>query len=279
MKNNIKCKDSRSRTHRDFSDESRGKIYTTTNYSMFKAIVGNRHLDEKNVKIIEQSMRESGWKTDQYVHINKDGTVTDGQHRIEAAKRTGTPVKYIINDVDVDINDIIHANIHGKKAWTHLDLIRSAADRGDSSCVNLLALHKKYTEIPKHVISLGVILYVVSGKTNINVRKTDHWFDFPLEKFDEYDRLLCSLQYLAALIRKNNTKSGRLDYFLCALTFMIKNGASVDRLANKIEKWDRPITPAGNTEYALEQLEEIYNRRSGEKVYFVSDYKRSKGRA
>ena len=65
---------------------------------MFVHIEGNRELDEKHVNELIESMREHNDWVDAPAQVNPDGGISDGQYRIEAAKRCRFPVLYITEE-------------------------------------------------------------------------------------------------------------------------------------------------------------------------------------
>ena len=66
------------------------KIYTTSNYSLFKK-AKNRPISEIIVKRLKK------YDTLKPIIVDHDLNVLDGQHRLEACRQTGKPVSYIIS--------------------------------------------------------------------------------------------------------------------------------------------------------------------------------------
>lgn len=102
--------------------------YSSTDYTKFSLIRFNRPVSEEKVQKLLKAFRENR----NYLHIypivvNRQFEVLDGQHRLEAAKRAGVPIFYIIDD-DFRMEDAIAANnVVGK--WTTEQFMNSFAER------------------------------------------------------------------------------------------------------------------------------------------------------
>ena len=76
------------------------KMGSTTDYSIFKKLDGNRNLvlKGKSYEELKKDMIEVGGNTSP-IHITNDGYVYDGQHRLHIAKENDLPVLYIRFDI------------------------------------------------------------------------------------------------------------------------------------------------------------------------------------
>ena len=70
-------------------------VNRTTDYSLFKRLEGNRNVLEIRVKRITASIKKVGWIQNPVI-VNEKMEVIEGQGRLEALKRLGMPVDYII---------------------------------------------------------------------------------------------------------------------------------------------------------------------------------------
>lgn len=68
------------------------EIITTTDYSIFTKMKGNRVVNEKHVRKLMKAFENNYLKTP--IFVNEKMEVIDGQHRLEAASRMGYPVFY-----------------------------------------------------------------------------------------------------------------------------------------------------------------------------------------
>ena len=71
------------------------KIYRTTNYGMFRRLLGNRDVTEARISKIVNRIEENGY-IESPIAINEKYEVIDGQGRLEALKRLKMPVDYYV---------------------------------------------------------------------------------------------------------------------------------------------------------------------------------------
>lgn len=120
-------------------------IKTTSDYSQFQLMEQNRDvsMENKKAKNLAKSMRQHGWLNSFPLMAKKrDGklVVIDGQHRLAVAREYGIPVKYVIEDVEVDVaqlNDTSHA-------WTVVDFVNRYAKEGLDEYVELIEFSQRY---------------------------------------------------------------------------------------------------------------------------------------
>ena len=92
----------------------------TTDLAQFKKLEYNRELTEGHVLKIMDVLSEPDFDTHP-ISVTEDLEVIDGQHRLEAAKRLGIPVKYVI-DKNFRPEKIITINTC-QKGWKPLDYL------------------------------------------------------------------------------------------------------------------------------------------------------------
>lgn len=247
------------------------KVYEETNYDLFRHLNGNRDINEKVVAKLVKSMSKSGWVGSPII-INSNFEILDGQHRCEAARITSTPIKYMIESKDLNINDIQEINSTQSK-WSELDRIKSKADTGNVNCKNFLALHNEFCKYKGHVLSTNAIIYVITGKlvSKADTVSRDN-FECPIEKMDEYREKLRVIERCAIEFKRRVGSLGRTDYFGSAILFMLDNGAEENKLINGLRAYPGDIVSIGDTRGAIKQLEDVYNYRNRKKMYFLSKF-------
>lgn len=112
-------------------------VYETTNYDMFRYIDGNRKIDQKHVKELAELINRDGQQ--QFVLITPSYGIYDGQHRVEACRQLGIPVKWIFTDKEKTTEDVQNLNISPKK-WTQKDFLYSLAQRGSQPARRVLQI-------------------------------------------------------------------------------------------------------------------------------------------
>lgn len=121
------------------------KVLSTTNYSRFKFMEGNRPVEARVNKLIAAISRKNELHLYPIVcQKNGDGRlyVADGQHRLKAAEAMKLPVFYI-ESKDITLADVVLAN-SVQKAWTLKDHVYSNAALGKPHYVTLKAFYENY---------------------------------------------------------------------------------------------------------------------------------------
>ena len=76
--------------------KDKNKIHSTTDYSQFKYIKGNRELVEAHVKKLSDQISKKDFQIP--IIVNEKMEVCEGQHRLEAYKSLGMPITYMIKE-------------------------------------------------------------------------------------------------------------------------------------------------------------------------------------
>lgn len=122
-------------------DKSKNKICVTRNYSKFKRLDGNRGVNLARVQKIMKSIKSVGYIS-QPIIVNDRFEIIDGQGRLEALKRLGMPVEYIVES-GKGIDECVYMNATSTN-WSLRDYIDSYAERGNESYVRLHDLMDSY---------------------------------------------------------------------------------------------------------------------------------------
>lgn len=115
------------------------QVYKTNDYSQFKRVIGNRSVEEERVSKILTSIDKIGYIPVPII-VNEKMEVIDGQGRLEACKRRGYPINFIIVP-NLKIEDCITMNIYVSK-WGLMDYILSYAEVGNPSYQYIVDLYK-----------------------------------------------------------------------------------------------------------------------------------------
>lgn len=253
-----------------------GRVYEITKdnsrYYGFKFINGNRRINRDNVNKLKRSFTEHGWVGEPIV-VNDGFYIISGQHRYTAAKELGIPIRYTITHDDVSVKAIQDTSQAVRK-WTKLDIIRSYADEGNVNYQNMMALYNQFVTTRK-VIPLNALIAVITRQYEISSFDKvtlDGGLQLSIEDMNKDIETLNTVEECVLPI-KSNQRVGRFDYICKAVLFMLDSGADAKRLKSKIKTYFRDVHSVSNTTQALELLEDIYNKRSSNKAYFVSKYK------
>lgn len=240
-------------------------IYRTTDYGMFKRLEGNRTVPETRVRKIIKSIESVGY-VQSPLCVNENYEVIDGQGRLEALKRLGLPVDYFIVK-NVGIDECIALNIY-QTNWSMNDYINSYAESGNNSYIYLQQLIKAFPEM-----SLRVIHNAITGKAESgNLAIKSGSYSCTSEDYDKAGKIL---RYEERFRKFFDRLHGKSEFYYVAIAFCFRHPEVNDeRLIDKVEQRQAELIPVSNIEQALGMLEKIYNHRSRDPVYLVTDYKK-----
>jgi len=240
------------------------EIKKTTDYNQFKRAIGNRDIDESLVQKIQQSVQLKDLLMYNPIIVNENMEIIDGQHTLEAARRSNKPIYYMIS-VGANINDIARLNVN-KKSWLTTDYVKSYVERGYDDYKILFSFMRKYG------ISAGTAGLLLTGDESstpdknrvtiyslYNKIKSGHFIVTDLDHAEEMANLLIKLS--------DYCKTGfwRTREFVGALSEIHSQGLHTD-LLHKLETWiksdaQRLERAARKVDY-LRQFEDILNRGS-----------------
>ena len=84
----------RHRNTKGSTDPSVARVYKTGDYGKFRYFDGNRALNEAHIRNLMESLTENQIPCP--IVVDASYRVADGQNRLEACKRLGIPVYYIV---------------------------------------------------------------------------------------------------------------------------------------------------------------------------------------
>ena len=241
--------------------ETQIKTYRTNDYGIFKTIVGNRTISLHNVNSIIDNIKKNG-VLPTVIIVNEKMEVIDGQHRLEAFKQLGVPIEYQIRK-GLSLKDCIAYNVSGKK-WEIIDYIESYAELGNEEYKTLLRVVREFPNIP-----VRTLVMIISSRNTTNKIYNG---GFTLEQ--DVNSLIGKLNFVDkvnGLIQNIRGYKSRILSVIGNLYDMEE--IDQERMIEQIEKWGDTIDTVATENDALRKLEEVYNYRKRQKVYFVSHYK------
>ena len=158
-------------------------IVSTTNYERFKLVGTNRTIKQKNVARLMKSFgMTGGMQMSKPIIVNKNMEVIDGQHRLEACKRMGIPVHYIVSNNEV-IENIPVYNTYQEK-WGLEDYAHYWAEQGNENYKRILAIRDRVSIALNGV--LECIVYTGGGRNSDNFKEGRFVFEGDIDKNVEY---------------------------------------------------------------------------------------------
>lgn len=240
-------------------------IFTTTNYSMFGFIGGNRITDDTNLNKIKQSISKKHIKTNAVICIldvedeKEPLKIVDGQHRFKACLKLNIPVSYVIDDsltMASILNDITLLNTASKE-WDVSDFMRSEAQKGNQNYILYSSVYGQYYTSFDHE-SLFYIL-------NSDVDRTYPKISYPSFKSGELKFDQSDYNYLTQRINdisqfNHYSEIGGKRYYQKAINQLLNTrGFNMNQMLAKLQARQSTIVKCTTVEGALNQLADIYN--------------------
>lgn len=247
-------------------DREIGKVYETTDYSIFKRLEGNREVTSQRSQKIKKNIVENGYVLNPIV-VNEKHEIIDGQGRVDALKELNLPVHYVIaQGAGVKECAVLNA---ANTPWKLTDYIDSYAELKNENYVRLKMLFDEYKEFTTN--TKCSIITGFSGKNAVDALKngntvfTEKMYEMAKNDFELAKEFLPDL---------NRTK-GILEHYIFSLVFVCKIGASKARLLNILSQTTLP--PAPTKKQALDSLTEAYNKKLSQekRMYFYPLYEES----
>ena len=240
-------------------------VFKTDDYSLFRTLRGNREVNRSRIDKIEQSIKDVGYVSNPII-VNNKMEVIDGQGRLEALKRLGLPVEFIVVN-GCGIRECIAMNINMTN-WGLIDYIKSYANQGIDSYRRLLGLINAYRPIQEQLI-IGISLGRLSCRScDMNTVKNG------LYKIgtEQLEKAQDELEFIK-IIRKYSQKKAVSQAFLFCYRIPLCNK---DRLLRIAETGAEKLDKCGKVIDILEVVESMYNKnlRLPAMVFFVSEYKK-----
>lgn len=245
------------------------QVFSTSDYSQFRRLIGNRPVDEAHVLSIINSIQKNGLM-DTIIFCTKDLEIVDGQHRYEAMKRLSLPITYCVLE-NADIASCIAMNAT-QAAWSVDDYIGSFAERGYQAYVRFEMLREAFPALTTNVFLsvLGTFAPVRKGlkKSQLSVKTGEMFYPF-----DKEQALLEELEFLSKFSFMRKTKKhGRADIFYKAIAAcyeckLIDN----DKLLSRMTELSEEMPIYNNFKECLEAIQDIYNKRNRNRIYLAHE--------
>lgn len=242
-------------------------VYSTTDYSRFKMINGNRGINMRKVaKIIKEI--EGGNDMLRYYPIqvkeNDDRLdILDGQHRFYIDKKLKRPVYYILVEEEKTMPEIAMINSNVEK-WKPEDFINCYMNHGNKNYEILKTFLDRYD------FSLSVALVMLKTGTPGSEqahRETMEAFrngTFIAQHIDKAEELGDMVHLF------NEFSNFRSRAFVIAIYKINKAGlVAVDEICRAYKERPEMLTQQANYKAYVNTLEQIYNFKKSKRVYIT----------
>lgn len=230
------------------------KVLSTTNYSRFKYMEGNRHVNNGRVRKLIGSIKRKNLLSHFPIVCMKNCTglyIMDGQHRFNAAKELGLPI-YYVEAKNIDISDVAATN-SAQKGWVPKDFIQSFAEQGYEPYKELL------TFIEEHGLGVAISMGLLSGQLSEGgygaqlVREGK----FVVKEAAFANRVAAGVK---ACARFFNSYTDRGFVMAIARLMMVK-GFTITRFIQKLEYQSTKMVKCASWGQYVDLIEEIYNHK------------------
>ena len=227
------------------------KIQKTTDFNLFKRILGNRTKNQVQITKLINSFSESPelFKATPII-VNERMEVIDGQHRLEAAKALGQAIYYIVVE-GLSLPEIQKLN-SSTKTWTPVDYAISFSEKGNKHYQTYLDFKHKFRLTHEILVAY---LAIVKGSTPITFRKGK----FKVENVALSDKICGQF----AEIREFHNKGDSKKFAFAVKELLLNPDYDHKKMMQKITSFgSKYFKEAGNTQDYMRQLELLYNRYS-----------------
>ncbi len=230
-------------------------IRTTTDYSIFKSLEGNRPVNLLHAKRIENSMREKCVFT--VIIVNENYEIVDGQHRFNALKNLGLPVNYVVQS-GYGIEDVQKLN-QNSKTWKSKDFIEGYCLVGNINYMILKDFVNKY--------GFGIaesITMLQSKPANTDNNKTRDLYNgkFQVTSYDEAIDLAEKITKISSYYSGYKRRS-----FVYAMISLLRSGVfNIDEFIDKLKLQRTALVDCPTAKIYIELIEKIYNYKRRDKI-------------
>lgn len=235
------------------------KIYMTKDPSIFKNLAGNR--STTHWKIIYNSIKKHGYYLNP-IMVNENMEIIDGQGRTIALTELGYPhYYYIVSGATINECRILNAR---QKNWSLMDYIESYAQAGGAiDYVWLKQAIAMYKNLP-----MEVVIFALGGLQGASYGEYVRNGNFKIRDYNE------GIEILDFLTQIQPYFEGQLitRTFKVITGLLFSNLIEKDRLLDSLKKYPYQIKTFTRVQDDLDILQDIYNYRRVNKVYFKDKY-------
>lgn len=246
-----------------------GRVYETTDYTVFKQLIGNRTDVKSRATKIKESIKNIGLRNNPII-VNRFMQVVDGQGRLEACRQLNLPVRFVI-DEDADIEVCKWMNI-GQSNWKAMDYVQCYAENGNENYVWLLKLIDRHPDISvTEILSIHTNVIATGGGSLLGVIKSGKLI-FTEDDFDEGDAIITKVETVMPYIKRIE---GYQRITTTALAFCLRvKGVDANRLLSVFRTKYHLFVPSASIVPTLTCISDLYNKglKKG-RLYFDALYK------
>lgn len=240
------------------------QVQTTTDYSKFKTLIGNRKPNELHIKRLTNSFKERYLFSP--ILVNEKMQIIDGQHRFLSAKELNLPINYlIVEGYGLEEVQILNTN---SSNWKKEDYLKAYCDLGIEP---YLQMRQFMLDFPDFGVAIAEM--ILTDNTNgANNSKVIDKIEIRMMGFQNGELVITDLSkaYETAekvLMFKPYYDGYNRATFVRTLITLFKNENYVHAdMISKLANNPSALTHCANVTQYKFLLEDIYNFRRREKV-------------
>lgn len=238
------------------------QIFSTTDYDMFREVLGNRAIYAPALRRLRQSVEKKNSLPYTPIKVNSDMEVIDGQHRLTVARELGLPIYYVIeNDANIDTVRRVNTNL---RPWTIFDYLESYIAQGKTE------YKKLYDFINEYSLSISVGIFLLSGA--INSTKVHRDFKEGIFTVVEYEKAERTASFLNE-IRRFSPDRVWMDRHLTQAVYRLDGKLDQRAFLTSLEINNLRVTRRPTTAAYLFELDDILNfgKKDSERITLSID--------
>ena len=232
-------------------------VHTTTNYSIFRILNGNRDLNQVHLARLKESIKKNYLLT--ILMVNEKYEIIDGNHRFTVIKELGLPVHFIMQK-GYGLREVQMLNANTKN-WAIVDYLNGYCDLGVKDYFLFREFLKDYGFSPQSAMLLlsgeyesGTAVSSISNKFKEGKFKVKNYADARLKA----EKIMMLEPYYNGYLRRS---------FIIAMISLFKNpNFEFKDFLQKLKLQPTALKDCTNSTTYKILLEDIYNYRRKEKV-------------
>ncbi len=242
------------------------QVYETTDYNGLTTTRGNRAINKLHVHRLKESFRRKYLFAP--ILINEKDEIIDGQHRYQAAKELGLPIRFsYVNGYGLEEVQMLNTNM---KNWTKYDYLNAFCDLGYSEYLKFRNFMRRFPDFD--IKACEAILTGQTGNPNTSTKSVLAGRKYKTRYFEEGDLKIPDYEKSVEQAEKIMMIKPYYDgytrsTFVRSMVGLFKHeNYSHSQFLQKLKNQPTALQHCTNiTQYKL-LIEEIYNYRSREKV-------------
>jgi hypothetical protein len=230
------------------------QVHQTTDYPMFKTLVGNRNVNPLHLLRLRESMKRQYLFT--IITVNEKFQIIDGQHRFNSCKELGLPINYVVVP-GYGLNEVQILNENGK-TWNANDYLNGYCNLDWPEYLK----YKRFKDSFDFAHKVNLIL--LEGTMGDGGRSVDRFkrggFEVKQETF-AYE-----LGFKIKELKKIYGGAERVGFVLAFVTCIRKPLFSFEEFLEKLRFKSTMLVDCTTASSYLALIEEIYNYKRKDKV-------------